>query len=120
MLVAISIPIFTAQLEKSREATDEANLRSIYASLSSDVIMGNTMAEKSNYNGATTYKIENSGDVYTGTATYTMKQQTDGTASGSAVDIGGVSITSANFKKGTCTIVVKSDGTDPTFTWPTT
>lgn len=31
VLVAISIPIFTAQLEKSREATDLANLRSAYA-----------------------------------------------------------------------------------------
>lgn len=31
MLVAISIPIFTSQLEKSREAVDLANLRSAYA-----------------------------------------------------------------------------------------
>lgn len=31
VLVAISIPIFTSQLEKSREATDAANLRSAYA-----------------------------------------------------------------------------------------
>ena len=31
VLVAISIPIFTAQLEKSREATDMANIRSAYA-----------------------------------------------------------------------------------------
>jgi type IV pilus assembly protein PilA len=31
VLVAISIPIFTAQLEKSREATDAANIRSAYA-----------------------------------------------------------------------------------------
>ena len=31
MLVAIAIPIFTTQLEKSREATDLANLRSAYA-----------------------------------------------------------------------------------------
>ena len=31
MLVAIAIPVFTSQLEKSREATDEANLRSAYA-----------------------------------------------------------------------------------------
>ena len=31
VLVAISIPIFTAQLEKAREATDLANLRSAYA-----------------------------------------------------------------------------------------
>ena len=31
VLVAISIPIFTSQLEKSREATDVANIRSAYA-----------------------------------------------------------------------------------------
>ena len=31
MLVAIAIPVFTSQLEKSREATDQANLRSAYA-----------------------------------------------------------------------------------------
>ena len=31
MLVAIAIPIFTSQLEKSREATDLANVRSAYA-----------------------------------------------------------------------------------------
>ena len=31
VLVAISIPIFTAQLEKAREATDLANIRSAYA-----------------------------------------------------------------------------------------
>lgn len=31
VLVAISIPIFTTQLEKAREATDVANLRAAYA-----------------------------------------------------------------------------------------
>ena len=31
VLVAISIPIFSSQLEKSREATDLANIRSAYA-----------------------------------------------------------------------------------------
>ena len=31
VLVAIAIPVFTSQLEKSREATDKANLRSAYA-----------------------------------------------------------------------------------------
>ena len=31
VLVAISIPIFTTQLEKSREAVDAANLRAAYA-----------------------------------------------------------------------------------------
>ena len=31
VLVAIAIPVFTNQLEKSREATDAANIRSAYA-----------------------------------------------------------------------------------------
>ena len=31
VLVAIAIPIFTSQLEKSREATDLANIRAAYA-----------------------------------------------------------------------------------------
>ena len=31
VLVAIAIPVFTTQLEKSREATDAANVRSAYA-----------------------------------------------------------------------------------------
>ena len=33
VLVAISIPVFTAQLEKAREATDAANIRSAYAEI---------------------------------------------------------------------------------------
>ena len=33
VLVAIAIPVFTTQLEKSREATDVANVRSAYAAL---------------------------------------------------------------------------------------
>ena len=33
MLVAIAIPVFTSQLEKSREATDLANVRSAYAEM---------------------------------------------------------------------------------------
>lgn len=38
VLVAISIPIFSAQLEKSREATDAANIRSAYAEVSADML----------------------------------------------------------------------------------
>ena len=38
VLVAISIPIFTSQLEKAREATDIANLRSAYAEVSADLL----------------------------------------------------------------------------------
>ncbi len=38
VLVAISIPIFTAQLEKSKEATDLANIRATYAELAVAVL----------------------------------------------------------------------------------
>lgn len=38
VLVAIAIPVFTAQLEKSREAVDAANIRAKYAELMADAI----------------------------------------------------------------------------------
>ena len=38
VLVAIAIPVFTTQLEKSREATDIANVRSAYAAQMADFI----------------------------------------------------------------------------------
>lgn len=42
VLVAISIPIFTSQLEKSREAVDKANIRAAYAEVSADAITADT------------------------------------------------------------------------------
>ena len=38
VLVAIAIPVFSSQLEKSREATDLANVRSAYANLVADYL----------------------------------------------------------------------------------
>ena len=38
VLVAISIPIFSGQLEKAREATDAANIRSQYAEVMTEAI----------------------------------------------------------------------------------
>ena len=38
VLVAISIPIFTSQLEKSREAVDLANIRAAYAECTTSVL----------------------------------------------------------------------------------
>ena len=40
VLVAISIPIVTAQLEKSKEAVDLANIRTAYAECSTAVLTG--------------------------------------------------------------------------------
>ena len=44
MLVAIAIPVFTTQLEKSREATDIANVRSAYAGQMAEFIDNGTAA----------------------------------------------------------------------------
>ena len=42
VLVAIAIPIFTTQLEKSRDAVTVANLRSAYAEAASEVLTATT------------------------------------------------------------------------------
>ena len=49
VLVAISIPIFTSQLEKAREATDLANLRNAYAECSAEILTADTETETSAY-----------------------------------------------------------------------
>ena len=70
VLVAIAIPIFTAQLEKSREATDAANLRSAYA----EVMAAGLSEDTANY-----------------TKTVDATQKTEGWAS-SIDDIGGMKV----------------------------
>ena len=46
VLVAIAIPVFTSQLEKAREATDLANIRSAYAEVVVDAIEDNEAVSK--------------------------------------------------------------------------
>ena len=45
VLVAIAIPVFTNQLEKSREATDVANIRSAYAEVMACAMTNATEAD---------------------------------------------------------------------------
>lgn len=40
VLVAIAIPIFSSQLEKSREAVDAANIRAAYAEVMAEAVTG--------------------------------------------------------------------------------
>lgn len=44
VLVAISIPVFTNQLEKSREATDLANVRAAYAEVMTAAMTGDSLS----------------------------------------------------------------------------
>lgn len=118
VLVAISIPIFTAQLEKSREAVDEANLRSLYAEASSAVLTEDTKAT-TDIKGATLKVVKGEDGVYTATADLTLTQQKDGLTSGDSVNIGGVDVPFAKWTKGgKLEIVVKSDGTATTIDQP--
>lgn len=45
VLVAIAIPVFTNQLEKAREATDAANIRSAYAEVMACALTDSSVAE---------------------------------------------------------------------------
>ena len=106
MLVAISIPIFTSQLEKSREAVDEANLRSAYAECSASVLTG-----VKTDNSVT---VTNENGVVTATKDVTLKQAKDGWE-GIAPEIAGVTMPS--FSAGaTVTVTVTDEGKVPTFT----
>jgi len=62
VLVAISIPIFTAQLEKSREATDIANMRAAKAAAVAQYLGDDTKT------GAFVYDAVNGKLVATGTS----------------------------------------------------
>lgn len=57
VLVAISIPIFTAQLEKSRDATDAANVRASIAQATADYLSSDSSTPSTSY----IYKIDGKG-----------------------------------------------------------
>ena len=82
VLVAVSIPIFTTQLERSREATDIANVRSAYAALAADFIATGSAS----------------------TATVTAQQKQDGWQGG-----GGTIITQINGVESSVSIPAKTD-----------
>lgn len=44
VLIAVAIPVFASQLEKAREATDLANVRSAYAQVSTEALLGDSEA----------------------------------------------------------------------------
>ncbi len=67
ILVAIAIPTFTNQLEKAREATDMANLRSAYAEVMA-AALSNTIDDGKTENG-----ITHSGNTWSKDVTLTQK-----------------------------------------------
>lgn len=71
VLVAISIPIFSAQLEKSREATDAANIRSAYAEVSADLLSDDASTK------TVTVKAKQKKEGWQGTDYYNDKDNTE-------------------------------------------
>lgn len=87
VLVAISIPIFTAQLEKARDATDQANIRSAYAEVSAAIL---TDDKKDSADGIVKYKD----GTYSATVSTTGKTAGWSGASTATdpIDIGGLQV----------------------------
>ena len=87
VLVAISIPIFSAQLEKAREATDAANIRAVYVAVSTDVLQdpqANDTANNITYSSAD--------KTYTATVTAVQTEPDWQTASLKEGKIGGQTV----------------------------
>lgn len=108
VLVAIAIPVFSAQLEKSREATDLANLRSAYAEASAAVLTGENT-------GNATYTAATGTTAAKAVATVELEQQVDGWVS-TEHKCANVELSDDVAKKGKkVTVTVTDDGNDPTF-----
>lgn len=73
VLVAIAIPVFNSQLEKSREATDLANVRAAYAEVMNDVNTDASIQPGSTYS-----------------RTVPLEQKTDGWQTAGDITIGGI------------------------------
>ncbi len=105
VLVAISIPIFSAQLEKSREAVDLANIRAAYAEVMTSALTEETNDDSVTYTGGTYSK------------TVTLTQTKDNwTTNVTDVKIGEVSLDGTTPKaKGTATVSYDGTTTKVTF-----
>ena len=114
--MAISIPIFTTQLEKSREATDLANLRAAKAEAVVEILDGTATTGDKYYNPSTGKLVDAASNATK------IGKGTDTTVSGAAYTTDGI-YTQFNYtgesvvgKSIKCTFTVPTDGTEPTVT----
>ena len=118
VLVAISIPIFTGQLEKAREATDQANIRNAYAvasaaALTDEAWSDGDPATDSTFTNYKYTKAADDGSTWAITVKATQGSTTNGTdgwangkptIGGQAVNAGTTSYVVTVKADGTCTI----------------
>lgn len=74
VLVAIAIPVFTNQLEKAREATDAANIRSAYAEVMACAMTGTDKQEAKDKNDVDVNNDKDGEYTYSKTVMATQKQ----------------------------------------------
>lgn len=111
ILVVISIPIFTSPLEKAREATDAANIRSAMSELQSNYLTEATAP--ASQEGNIQYAAGDGASTYA-TATITLTQKNTGWSDGTAHQVGNLTINNDDTEKGigddTYTVTLSSDG----------
>ena len=114
VLIAIAIPIFTSQLEKSREATDAANIRSAYGVIQAAALTQENQTELSKMNTKdTTYTVTGSEGSYVYTAVVKLQQSQDNWQSG-AQDIGGINIAETGATVGKSATITHTQSTGAT------
>lgn len=94
VLVAIAIPVFTNQLEKAREATDMANIRSAYAEVMACALTD--APDKTNE----VNRIDNPDGSVKWEKHVDAVQKQAGWVSGTTVEIGGEQVEAVTAKKG--------------------
>ncbi len=88
ILIAIAIPTFASSLNKARVATDEANIRSGYATVMATVMTSDSYSAEGTAE-TKTYSLNKDGSVTEGASgTYTCQGNTNG-----EVDVAGQTIT---------------------------
>ena len=96
VLVAIAIPVFSAQLEKSREATDIANLRNGYAEAVAKYLTDGGVQTSGSYN----------------VQQKTPSWQNTNVADGLQSDLASAANTLSTKTSGSFVVVVQADSTD--------
>lgn len=90
ILIAIAIPIFAQQLERANAGTDEANIRSGYAQVQSELLLN-----KNNVSASTVFYLLEDGTVTSDSSKTDGRYQTKGASAnlGETAKIGGVTPT---------------------------
>ena len=122
VLIAIAVPTFSASLNKARVATDEANIRSGYASVVADLLTKDRSAETGATTTTYTYYLMKDGSVAEATAgdkdyktlgNNTTAVMISGVSAGTWTKGKGVIYTVTAQPDGSFEIGINADGTTP-------